>query len=92
MAQHKSAIRQGRHALRRNLINRKNKSILRTRIKTMRAAIESKNREEAEKLLPMTFSTIDKSVKKGTIHKNTGNRYKSRLSRQVEMINPSPSK
>jgi small subunit ribosomal protein S20 len=92
MAQHKSAIRQERRSLRRNLINRKNKSILRTRIKTMRAAIESKNREEAEKLLPLTLSTIDKSVKKGTIHKNTGDRYKSRLSRQVEMINPSPSK
>ena len=92
MAQHMSAIRQGRRSLRRNLINRKNKSILRTRIKAIRAAIDNKNREEAEKLLPKTFSTIDKSVKKGTIHKNTGDRYKSRLSRQVEMINPSPSK
>ncbi len=92
MAQHKSAIRQGRRALRRNLINRRNKSILRTRIKTIRAAIANKDREEAEKLLPLTFSTIDRSVKKGTIHKNTGARYKSRLNRQVEMINPSPSK
>jgi small subunit ribosomal protein S20 len=92
MAQHKSAIQQGRRALRRNLINRKNKSILRTRIKTLREAIADKNREEAEKLLPQIFSTIDKSVKKGTIHKRTGDRYKSRLNRQVEMINPSPSK
>jgi small subunit ribosomal protein S20 len=87
-----SAIRQGRRSLRRNLINRKNKSILRTRIKTLRAAIADKNREEAEKLLPQIFSTIDKSIKKGTIHKRTGDRYKSRLSRQVEMTNPSPSK
>jgi len=87
-----STIRQERRSHRRNLINRKNKSILRTRIKSIRAAIDSKNREEAEKLLPETFSTIDKSIKKGTIHKNTGNRYKSRLSRQVEMINSSPSK
>jgi small subunit ribosomal protein S20 len=92
MAQHKSAIRQERRALRRNLINRKNKSILRTRIKALRTASANKNREEAEKLLPQTFSTIDKSIKKGTIHKRTGDRYKSRLTRQVEMINPSPSK
>lgn len=92
MAIHMSTIRQERRSHRRNLINRKNKSILRTRIKSIRAAIDSKNREEAEKLLPETFSTIDKSIKKGTIHKNTGNRYKSRLSRQVEMINSSPSK
>jgi small subunit ribosomal protein S20 len=92
MAQHKSAIRQERRSLRRNLINRKNKSVLRTQLKKTRAAIEKKNREEAEKLLPLTFSIIDKSVKKGTIHKNTGSRYKSRLNRQIEMINPSPSK
>lgn len=92
MAQHKSAIRQERRSLRRNLINRKNRSILRTRIKTIREAIAKKDREEAERLLPLTFSTIDTSIKKGAIHKNTGNRYKSRLSRQVEMINPTPSK
>lgn len=92
MAQHKSAIRQERRSQRRNLINKKSKSILRTQIKKIRAAIERKDREEAEKLLPLTFSVIDKSVKKGTIHKNTGSRYKSRLNRQIEMINPSPSK
>jgi small subunit ribosomal protein S20 len=92
MAQHKSAMRQERRSLRRNMINRRNKSILRTRIKTIRTAIANKNREEAEKLLPATISTIDKSVKKGAIHRRTGDRYKSRLSRQVEMINPSPSK
>jgi ribosomal protein S20 len=46
----------------------------------------------AQKLLQETFSVIDKSVKKRAIHENTGNRYKSRLSRQVEMISPSTSK
>jgi ribosomal protein S20 len=35
---------------------------------------------------------IDKSVKKGAIKKNTGSRYKSRLSRQVGHINPAPAK
>lgn len=92
MAQHKSAIRQWRRSLRRNAINRRNKSTLRTQIKKLRLAIENKDKEGAEKLLSVTFSFIDKSVKKGTIHKNKGNRYKSRLSRQVELINPSPSK
>ncbi len=92
MAQHKSAKRQWRHSLRRNAINRRNKSILRTQIKKMREAIKNKDKESAQKLLPDTFSAIDKSVKKRTIHENTGNRYKSRLSRQVEMISPSTSK
>lgn len=92
MAQHKSAIRQWRRSLRRNAINRRNKSILRSQIKKLRTAIENKNNEEAQMLLPQTFSIIDQAVKKGTIHRNTGNRYKSRLSHQVELINPTPSK
>jgi len=92
MAHHKSAIRQWRRGLRRNAINRKNKSTLRSQIKKLRKAIKNKDKEEASNLLPQTFSLIDKSVKKRTIHKNKGNRYKSRLSRQVEMVNPSPSK
>ncbi len=92
MAHHKSAIRQWRRTLRRNVINKRNKSTLRSQIKKLREAIQNKDRETAETLLPITFSIIDKSVKKGTIHENTGRRYKSRLSLQVEMINPSPSK
>jgi len=61
-------------------------------MKKLRTAIENKNSEEVQKLLPQTFSVIDRSIKKGTIHENTGNRYKSRLSRQVEMISSSTSK
>jgi len=91
MAQHKSAIRQLRRSLRRNAINRKNKSTLRTQIKQLRAAIENKDSEAAQTLLSKTYSSIDVSVKKGTIHRNTGDRYKSRLSRQVEIIKPSTS-
>jgi small subunit ribosomal protein S20 len=92
MAQHKSAIRQWRRSLFRNSINQRNKSILRTHIKKIRVALQNKDKEEAERLLPLVFSIIDKSVKKGTIHPNTGRRYKSRLSQQLEMINPSTPK
>jgi len=92
MAHHKSAKRQWRRSLRRNEINKRNKSTLRSQIKQLRSAIENKDSESAQKLLPLTFSTIDRSIKKGTIHANTGQRYKSRLSRQVEMIGSSTSK
>lgn len=92
MAQLKSAMRQWRRSLRRNAINKKNKSVLRNQIKKLREAINNKDRETALKLLPLTFSTIDKSVKKGAIHENKGNRYKSRLSRQVDLLTPPPSK
>lgn len=92
MAHHKSAIRQLRRSQRRNAINKRNRSILRTHMRKLREAIATKDKDTAQKLLPPTFSIIDKSVKKGTIHENTGARYKSRLNRQVEMMNLSPSK
>ncbi len=92
MANHKSAIKQWRQSLKKSAINQSNKSILRSQIKTLRKAIQDKNKEETQALLPKTFSTIDRSIKKGTIHENQGNRRKSRLSRQVELLNASPSK
>jgi small subunit ribosomal protein S20 len=92
MAQHKSAIRQWRHSLRRKAINRRNKSILHTQLRKLRESIKNKDKEEAQRLLPLTFSVIDKTVKKGSIHKNKGNRFKSKLSRQVELLNTSSSK
>ncbi|MEE8377915.1 MAG: 30S ribosomal protein S20 [Candidatus Aminicenantaceae bacterium] len=92
MATIKSAIKQWRQNLKKNAINTRNKSLLRTKIKALRMAIQNNEKEEAQKLLPKTFSTIDKSIKKGTIHENQGNRYKSRLSRQIESLNASPPK
>jgi small subunit ribosomal protein S20 len=92
MAQHDSAIRQHRRSLRRNAVNRKNKSALRTQVKKLREAIQKGDKEAAQKLVPQTMSWIDKSVKKGAIHKNKGARFKSRLSRQMGLINPPPSK
>ena len=92
MAQIKSAIRQWRYSLRRNEINIRNKSVLRSQIKRLRKAIDDQDSEKVKTLLPETFSIIDRSIKKGTIHRNTGNRYKSRLSRQGEMVLSASSK
>lgn len=92
MAHHNSAVRQRRRSIRRNAINRQNKSALRTQVKKLREAIEKSDKETAQKLVSSTVSLIDKSVKKGAIHKNKGARFKSRLTRQVGLISPSPSK
>jgi small subunit ribosomal protein S20 len=92
MAHHKSAIRQERRSLRRAAINKQNKSAIRSQVKKVREAIKNKDAEGAGKLLPETFSVIDKTIKKGTIHASKGARYKSRLSLQVAKITPKPSK
>ena len=92
MARHKSAIRQHRRSLRRKAVNTRTKSALRTKMRKIREAIEAKDREGSTKLLPGVFQAIDKSVKKGAIKKNTGSRYKSRLSRQVGLLKVPPTK
>jgi len=61
-------------------------------MRKVREAIQAQDREAAVKQLPGLYETIDRSVKKGTIKKNTGSRYKSRLSRQVALISSAPAK
>ena len=63
----------------RRLINRGNRTKVRTYIKKMRAALESGNTDEIQQVLPAAISVIDKSVQKGVLHKNAAARYKSRL-------------
>jgi small subunit ribosomal protein S20 len=92
MAHHPSAVRQHRRSLRRQAINKRNKSAVRSQVKKLRELISKKDKESARKLLPEVVSAIDKTVRKGSLHKNKGARTKSRLSRQVEKINPAPSK
>jgi len=91
MAIHMSAIQQWKRSLKRREINRKNKSTLRTQVRSLREAIKNNDKDQAQEMLPITFSLIDQSIKKGTIHKNTGNRYKSRLSKRVNLITSAPS-
>jgi small subunit ribosomal protein S20 len=86
MANHKSAIKRARQTERRNEVNRKNRSRLRTEIKQLRAAVDSGDREQAQTLLPKTISVIDKSIQKGVIHKNAAARYKARLTGSVSKM------
>jgi small subunit ribosomal protein S20 len=88
MLKHASAVRQQRRSVRRNKINKKNTSALRTEVRKVRSLIEEKDQEAARKALPEAYAVIDRSVKKGAIHANAGARYKSRLGRQVEAVKP----
>jgi len=86
MANHKSAEKRVRQNVKRNEINRSNRSKLRTQIKKLRAAVASSDKNLSGELLNPTVSVIDKAVNKGLIHKNTAARYKSRLSKHVAEI------
>jgi small subunit ribosomal protein S20 len=83
MPNHKSSEKRVRQTEKKNLVNRANRSKLRTAIKGLRAAIASGNAQESKDLLNPTLSLIDKAVNKGTLHRNTAARYKSRLTGHV---------
>lgn len=79
MATHKSAEKKYRRDEKRRMINRMNRSKMRNKIKLFKSKIKAGDIEEAREMFPDVIATIDKTISKGTIHKNTGARYKSRL-------------
>lgn len=83
MANHFSALKRARQTEKRTATNRLNKSRLRTELRKLRASIAAGNREQAEAALRGAVSTLDKSVQKGVLHKNTASRYKARLAARV---------
>ena len=86
MANHKSAEKRVRQNVKRNEINRANRSKLRTSIKKLRSAVAGHDKNASTELLAPTVALIDKAVNKGVIHKNTAARYKSRLTKHVNAM------
>jgi len=80
MANHKSAIKKYRRDEKIRLVNKMNRSRMRTKIKAFRARVSKGELKEAQELFPQVLSIIDKTASKGTIHTRTASRYKSRLS------------
>lgn len=86
MANHFSALKRARQTEKRTATNRLNKSRLRTELRKLRTSIAGGKREEADTALRAAISTLDKSVQKGVIHKNTASRYKARLAARVNGV------
>ena len=63
--------------------NRAALSRMRTAIKKVRSA---EDKETATVALNGALSVVDRTVRKGRIHRNTGARYKSRLARMVNSL------
>ncbi len=70
----------------KNARNRADRSKMNNAIKAFNKAIDSANIEEAERLLPLTMSIIDKSVTAGIIHKNAAANKKSAISKRLSDI------
>lgn len=70
----------------KNLVNKNNKSEVKTAIRRLNEVIDSGNYEEAVKLYPATASIIDSSVSKGVYHKNTAANKKSGLQKRINSL------
>ena len=86
MAHSKSAVKRIRQNEKHRDRNRAERSRLRTHLKKLRTAIGASDAGMAKELMPQAMSLVDTLVKKGVLHENAGNRYKSRLARQVAAI------
>ena len=83
MPNHKSAEKRVRQSERRRVINKSNRTRLRTEVKNLRTALSKDAGKDAAELLPKTVSEIDKAVQKGALHRNAAARHKSRLTVRV---------
>jgi len=86
MANHKSAVKKARHDAEARLRNRANRSAMKSSLKTFLAAVATGKKAEVVALLPTTLGVVDKAVRKGVIHKNVANRYKSRLTQKANAL------
>lgn len=86
MANHKSAKKRTRQALKRKLINSQILSQLKTNINKFTELIKAKNREEIDKSFNLVNSSLAKATKKGLIKKQYMSRKLSSLSKKTKNI------
>ncbi|KAL5736397.1 hypothetical protein ACOSQ2_031185 [Xanthoceras sorbifolium] len=90
-----SAAKRARQAEKRRIYHKARKSEVRTRMKKVLEALDGLRKKpdaQQEEVLPIenliaeAYSVIDKAVKVGTLHRNTGARRKSRLARRKKAV------
>ena len=82
-AQSKKRARQAEDHRQRNASYR---SMFRTYVKKVLAAIKAGNKQDAQEAYKGAVSVIDKTTSKGLIHKNKAARHKSRLNARIRAL------
>lgn len=86
MANIASAKKRARQAEKRRLHNASSRSMMRTYLKKITAAIESGDKEAASSAYKDAVPVLDRMSNKGLIHKNKAARHKSRLNAQINAL------
>lgn len=82
----KSAIKRVKVAERNRVRNRVWKSQLRTYQNHVEDALKSSDQKAINESLSAFYMIVDKSISKGVLHKNTGDRKKSRLAARIHLL------
>ena len=86
MANSPQAKKRARQAEKRRTHNSSLRSLVRTNIKKVNAAIDSGNADAAKAAYDSAIPILDRMADKGIIHKNKAARHKSRLNAQVKAL------
>lgn len=84
MANIKSARKRARQAVQLRAHNMRLRTTVRTAMKNVVKAVAAGNKETAAQVLRESQSVIDRVVSKGVMHRNAGDRNKSRLAQAVK--------
>ena len=86
MANSPQARKRARQAEKRRIHNASQRSMVRTYIKRVDAAVSASDAEAAGSALAEALPIIDMMVTKGIMHKNKAARHKSRLNKKVKAL------
>ena len=84
MANIKSARKRAHQAIGLRAHNMKLRTEVRTAIKNVKKAVAAGKKDEAAKALQQSQAVIDRIVAKGVLHRNAGDRHKSRLAHAIK--------
>ena len=83
MPRRRTSLKRNRQNQKKHLRNLKVKIQLKKTLKSLQELINTKNLEEAKKIISKVFSQLDKAAKKNIIHPKTASRKKSRLMKRI---------
>jgi small subunit ribosomal protein S20 len=81
-----SVLKRARQAEKRNERNTAVRSKLKTLSKKVSGAVDSKDKEQVEKVLKQVMKAYSSAASKGIIHRNTASRNISRLSKLADKV------
>ena len=84
MANIKSARKRARQAVQRRTHNMSLRTAVRSAIKSVVKAVAAGDKDAAAKTMRASQKVIDRVVSKGILHRNAGDRHKSRLAHAVK--------